>query len=552
MSNATYFPISAAPGLGNVTHQFPHEKLNCQPELFEASLDQSGDMTPFWMEREYRPGAPQRARRDAVRPRPARLQRARPDDPRLVRPHPRVDPAQGHVRGVGARRARRRHRSRRTGSARDWLASATAWYDRYLKGLSTPASSSGPTCRCRTRPAAGAARASSRSAAARSASSRSPATAASAPRPRRAAAPRSTRRTTGVDVHHRAGLRPAERHRPAGPRPLADVERGRRAHRRRARGPRPRRRAGRALRRHAGRDVRPALAAPPRPDRRRLVPPGGGASRAGRHADPRPDPLPADRPRRPRRRQPAPAPDRARRAAPHGGRVRRRVGPDDPARLRAHERAAVPRGDARRAAARRARGRRDEPARRRAARHAGPGRRRPGRGARLRARRDRARRGARRPVGRRAARRAGRRHGADAAGRWRCEHGRPGDHATTTTRQSCAKPTSRFTGPRPRIRRTGIRLRGRANGRGCAIRRVRVSIARKAGRKCRFLRADGTFSRARSCRRTSYLTARGTTRWTFERRLRLPRGKYLMWSRVETTSAIERKARDRNMARARR
>ena len=107
--------------------------------------------------------------------------------------------------------------------------------------------------------------------------------------------------------------------------------------------------------------------------------------------------------------------------------------------------------------------------------------------------------------------------------------------------------------PRSRITsasRTSIG--GTASDRGCRARRgrlvtVSVSVARLAGRRCRFLRADGTFGPARSCLRTAYLEVRGTTRWRIRLGRRLPRGAYKVWSRgVDTAGNVERKARTRN------
>jgi hypothetical protein len=128
---------------------------------------------------------------------------------------------------------------------------------------------------------------------------------------------------------------------------------------------------------------------------------------------------------------------------------------------------------------------------------------------------------------------------------------RPGPTDPTTgapgTPTACAPPESTFSRG-SRITRRGLTLRGTARGRGCAVRRVRVAVGRKVGSRCRFLRADGRFGRPTSCRRTRYLSARGTTRWTLRRRVRLPRGEYLLWSRaIDSAGNIERKARRRNL-----
>ncbi len=112
----------------------------------------------------------------------------------------------------------------------------------------------------------------------------------------------------------------------------------------------------------------------------------------------------------------------------------------------------------------------------------------------------------------------------------------PGPVATAAC---TARPSSRIT--RHRIdRRRRLILSGRATERPCAhasaqvhrsqrIRSVLVSISRAAGRgRCRFVTAAGRLSRPRSCRRALPLRARGTSRWSLTRRLRVPEGRYLV------------------------
>ena len=115
----------------------------------------------------------------------------------------------------------------------------------------------------------------------------------------------------------------------------------------------------------------------------------------------------------------------------------------------------------------------------------------------------------------------------------------------------CGAPASRFS-KGSRITRSGLMLKGRARGRGCRIKRVRVAIGRKVGSECRFLRANGRFGSKRSCLRTQYVSAKGRTRWTLNRKVRLPRGKYLVWSRaIDTRGTVERKYNRRNLLRGR-
>jgi hypothetical protein len=118
-------------------------------------------------------------------------------------------------------------------------------------------------------------------------------------------------------------------------------------------------------------------------------------------------------------------------------------------------------------------------------------------------------------------------------------------------------PQSAFRSRRLRMRgRHAIVLRGRSADRGCGrlgvgrVTRVRVSIARVAGRRCRYLQPGGTsFTSVQSCLRTRYLTARGTTRWTLRLRT-LPRGSYKLWVRgIDSAGNVEHKGRQRNFAR---
>jgi hypothetical protein len=119
-------------------------------------------------------------------------------------------------------------------------------------------------------------------------------------------------------------------------------------------------------------------------------------------------------------------------------------------------------------------------------------------------------------------------------------------------------PQSRFGGKARLVRRAHLRLHGRATDRGCGrlgrgrVTRVTVSIARATGNRCRFLQADNRFSAPRSCLRTSYLRARGTSRWTFTTGRALPKGSYKIWSRaVDSARNVERKAARRNLTRVR-
>jgi hypothetical protein len=97
-------------------------------------------------------------------------------------------------------------------------------------------------------------------------------------------------------------------------------------------------------------------------------------------------------------------------------------------------------------------------------------------------------------------------------------------------------PVARFTSAR--VKKHTLQLSGRATDAGCggAVARVEVAIARKVGKKCRFVGAGGR----RSCAKPVFLKAKGTTRWSLT--VKLPRGSY----------ALQLRARDRagNLQRA--
>lgn len=112
-------------------------------------------------------------------------------------------------------------------------------------------------------------------------------------------------------------------------------------------------------------------------------------------------------------------------------------------------------------------------------------------------------------------------------------------------------PVSRFTGRRSHATRRALSLRGTAKDAGCdevpgEVVRVSLSISRVQGRRCRFLQPDGRFGPLRSCARTSYLPARGTSAWSFTRRVALRPGRYRVFVRgTDASGNVERKARGR-------
>jgi hypothetical protein len=125
-------------------------------------------------------------------------------------------------------------------------------------------------------------------------------------------------------------------------------------------------------------------------------------------------------------------------------------------------------------------------------------------------------------------------------------------------------PVSHLRRRNVRRSRRAIRMRGTSSDRGCRatktararrgrVQTVFVSIAKVRGRhRCRFLNRKGRLQRARNCRRPTLLRARGTRRWRFRIRARLPRGTYRAVARgVDASENKERPAKPRNQVRFR-
>ena len=78
------------------------------------------------------------------------------------------------------------------------------------------------------------------------------------------------------------------------------------------------------------------------------------------------------------------------------------------------------------------------------------------------------------------------------------------------------------------------------------------SIDRDAGHRCRFLQPNNHFGPRVSCLRTTYLSTKGTTRWSVRLKRRLPRGRYVVWVRgIDAVGNVEHKARRVNLGRFR-
>jgi hypothetical protein len=93
-----------------------------------------------------------------------------------------------------------------------------------------------------------------------------------------------------------------------------------------------------------------------------------------------------------------------------------------------------------------------------------------------------------------------------------------------------------------RASRKRLVLSGTASDRGCGangagrVKRVRVAVVRKAGKRCRFLKGRKGFSAPRSCSRRIYLTAHGTSKWTLTYKGRLAKGAYRTYVRASDVS----------------
>lgn len=84
-----------------------------------------------------------------------------------------------------------------------------------------------------------------------------------------------------------------------------------------------------------------------------------------------------------------------------------------------------------------------------------------------------------------------------------------------------------------------LHMHGTARDRGCKgkIRFVRVSVAKykKERTKCRFLKKNGRFTRARGCSKRLQMRAKGARKWSFTTSSPVPDGKYRI-----TASAVDR------------
>lgn len=102
-------------------------------------------------------------------------------------------------------------------------------------------------------------------------------------------------------------------------------------------------------------------------------------------------------------------------------------------------------------------------------------------------------------------------------------------------------PDSDIASIKKKVRRRKLkRFKGIATD-DSGLQRVDVSLVRLTGKRCFTLKAGGGFSRRvrnGSCKPTRFLPAAGTAKWTFKLKRRLPRGRYVLYSRAVDTSAL--------------
>jgi hypothetical protein len=93
--------------------------------------------------------------------------------------------------------------------------------------------------------------------------------------------------------------------------------------------------------------------------------------------------------------------------------------------------------------------------------------------------------------------------------------------------------------PNTRITKTAVvkgrlHVSGRSTDRGCGpkgagrVAGVRIAVAKRAGHRCRFLQAKGSFGKPEACGHGHYLKTHGAGSWTFTSKRSLPAGRYIV------------------------
>jgi predicted acyl esterase len=138
LSMATYLAVSALPSQSLTTHDPTHapEKATCQPEMFVNAVDMSGDLTPFWKEREYRRGASSIRAATLLVHGLADFNVKPLTAAGLLERIPQTTPHKG-LFGIWEHATPDDHQVASQWERVDWMPMATAWFDRFLKGFDT-------------------------------------------------------------------------------------------------------------------------------------------------------------------------------------------------------------------------------------------------------------------------------------------------------------------------------------------------------------------------------------------------------------------------------
>jgi hypothetical protein len=102
-------------------------------------------------------------------------------------------------------------------------------------------------------------------------------------------------------------------------------------------------------------------------------------------------------------------------------------------------------------------------------------------------------------------------------------------------------PSARLSSTSARASRSRA-LRGSSTDRGCGtggtgkVAKVNVSVARKSGSRCRFLARSHRLGRATSCSKAHWLSAAGTSSWSFRLPKHLTKGRYQVAVRAVDSS----------------
>jgi pseudomonalisin len=100
--------------------------------------------------------------------------------------------------------------------------------------------------------------------------------------------------------------------------------------------------------------------------------------------------------------------------------------------------------------------------------------------------------------------------------------------------KTCTKAGGPVVHAEARMTGRQIKAHGVSNNHGCSgkIVSVDVAIARNVGHKCEFLSSKGKFGKKTACLPKRFLNARGTTKWSYQRRQVFSKGVYFLWARA--------------------